>query len=348
MKISESQLGLLPDGRTAMVYTLENANGIKLEITNYGGTILSLMVPDKNKKSADILLGMPDWNGWIENPFYFNCIIGRTCNRIGGAKFSIDGIEYKVSANQGEFQLHGGFHGFHHKLWDAEIIKPENGIGIELSYLSVDGEEGFPGNVKVTTQYVLTADNRIITDFKAVTDKATPINLTNHAYFNLAGEGSGTVYDHELQLFSDRITVTDTNSIPTGVMAPVTGTPFDFTKPQKIGARINSLYKGYDNNFELRNQNGDLALAARVTEPASGRILEVFTTEPGIQLYTSNWFDGTVKGKSGIPHVQHCAFCLETQHYPDSMNHPEFPDVILRPGQVFSSQTVWKFSNTFN
>ena len=344
MKTSCKHFGFLSDRREALLYTLDNENGIIIKISNYGGTIISLEVPDKNKTSADVVLGMPDWEGWIENPYYFNCIVGRTCNRIGGASFTIDGIEYKVSANQGEYSLHGGFNGFHHKLWDAEIYQDNDKAWLELTYLCADGEEGFPGNLKVTTIYTLYKENEISVEFFAVTDKATPVNLTNHAYFNLGGEGSGEIYSHELIINSDQITETDDNSIPTGNLTAVAETPFDFTEPHQIGERIEQLYKGYDDNFVLRNQTGSLALAATVYEPKSGRVLEVLTTEPGVQLYTANWFDGTLSGKCGVPHTNHTAFCLETQHYPDSMNHCEFPDVILRPGKEFYSKTVWKFS----
>jgi aldose 1-epimerase len=345
MKISQEHFGYLADKKEAFLFTLENKNGVKIKITNYGGTIISLEVPDKDGLIADVVLGMPDWEGWIENPYYFNCIVGRTCNRIGGARFSIDGVEYKVSANHGEISLHGGFEGFHQKLWDAKPFNENDKTGIELTYFSEDGEEGFPGNLTVKAIYALNDKNEISLEFFANTDKATPINLTNHGYFNLSGEGSGEIYKHELLIYADKITVTDGNSIPTGEFSHVAGTPFDFTKPHQIGERIEQLYKGYDDNFVLRNQNGELALAASVHEPLSGRVLEVFTTEPGVQLYTANWFDGSNKGKCGKPHTKHTAFCLETQHYPDSMNHPEFPDVILRPGKEFYSKTVWKFSN---
>ena len=345
MKIYKEHFGYLADKNEAFLFTLENVNGVKMKITNYGGTIISLEVPDKNGSIADVVLGMPDWEGWIENPNYFNCIVGRTCNRIGGARFTIDGVEYKVTANHGEISLHGGFQGFHQKLWEAKPFNENNKTGVELTYLSKDGEEGFPGNLTVKAIYTLNDKNEICLEFFATTDKATPINLTNHGYFNLGGEGSGEIYSHELMICSDKITVTDSNSIPTGEFAPVAATPFDFIKSHQIGERIEQLYKGYDDNFVLRNQTGELALAASVYEPLSGRFLEVFTTEPGVQLYTANWFDGSLKGKSGKPHTKHTAFCLETQHYPDSMNHPEFPDVILRPRKEFYSKTVWKFSN---
>jgi aldose 1-epimerase len=345
MKVSSQHFGFTPDKKEALLFTLENENGIKITITNYGGTIISLVVPDKNGSSADIVLGLSTWESWIKNPAYFNCIIGRTCNRIGGAAFSIDGVEYKVSANNDKFQLHGGFHGFHHKLWNASTFERNEEIGVELTYLSVDGEEGFPGNLNAKATYTLNNKNEISLDFFAETDKATPVNLTNHGYFNLGGEGSCAIYEHELMICADAITVTDSNSIPTGALASVAGTPFDFTETRKIGERINQLNHGYDNNFVLRNQTGKLALAAKVYDPESGRAMEIFTTEPGVQLYTANWFDGeNLIGKCGKVHLNHTAFCLETQHYPDSMNHPDFPNVILRPGEEYKSTTIWKFS----
>lgn len=345
MKASSEHFGLTPNNEEAILFILENNNGVVMKVTNYGGTIISLLIPDKNGSFADVVLGLSTWDSWIKNSAYFNCIVGRTCNRIGGASFNIDGIRYNVSANNGEFQLHGGFHGFHHKIWNASIFERNEEVGVKFEYLSVDGEEGFPGNLKVQANYTLNNKNEISIEFTAETDKATPVNLTNHGYFNLGGEGSGVIYDHKLMICSDEITVTDTNIIPTGKFAAVTDTPFDFTEPREIGERINQLSNGYDNNFVLRNQTGNLTLAAKVLDPESGRILEVYTNEPGIQLYTANWFDGeNLIGKCGKPHSNHTAFCLETQHYPDSMNHPEFPNVILRPDEKYNSITIWKFS----
>lgn len=345
MQIINEHFGFLPDRRETRLYTLSNDKGVEVKISNFGGTIISLMVPDKNDILADVLLGMKDWEGWIDNPPYFNCIIGRTCNRIGGAAFSIDGIEYKVSPTHENFQLHGGNQGFHLKLWEASTSQKNEEISLILEYFSKDGEEGFPGNLKVKAVYTLNNENELALEFTAVTDKATPVNLTNHAYFNLNGEGSGQILDHILMLKADSYTLTDNNSIPTGEIAGVKGTPFDFTEPHKIGERIELLNKGYDDNFILQNKSGVLSLAAHVLDPKSGRILEVFTTEPGVQLYTSNWFDVTITGKCGKPHIIHSGFCLETQHYPDSMNQPHFPNVILRPGDKYYSKTVWKFSN---
>jgi aldose 1-epimerase len=345
MKVSEKHFGLLHDNKEALLYILENDKGIKISISNYGGTVISLLVPDNNGSQADVVLGLPTWEDWILNPAYFNCIIGRTCNRIGGARFEIDGKEYRVSANAGEIQLHGGYKGFNQKLWSASYYTKEDEIGLELSYLSADGEEGFPGNLNVKVVYTLNNNNEIGIELFASTDKPTPVNLTNHAYFNLGGEGSGKILNHKLMICADYYTITDENSIPTGEIKHVEGTPYDFRNSHRIGDNIDHIYKGYDNNYVLRNQSKGIELAASVCDPISGRLLEVFTTEPGVQLYTANWFDGTLLTRKGKPHENHSAFCLETQHFPDSMNHPEFPSVILRPGEKYNSKTIWKFSN---
>jgi aldose 1-epimerase len=344
MKISSTPFGQLPSGEEAYLYHLENDTGIVMEITNYGCTIISMSVPDRSGISKDIVTGYRSFEEWLENPAYFGCLVGRTCNRIGGAKFSIDGIEYEVSANNDNFQLHGGFEGFNKKIWKTSLIETDKKIGLSFEYLSPDGEEGFPGNLKVNASYILNNKNEFSMEFKAETDKATPVNLTNHAYFNLSGENSGTIYKQELRILADFITETSPESIPTGKLIPVEGTSFDFRAFHPIGERIHDLTVGYDDNFVLRNQSGKLSLAATAIDPESGRILEVFTTEPGIQLYTSNWFDGSLLGKSGVPYFKHQAFALETQHYPDSMNQPGFPNVILRPGKNYHTQTVWKFS----
>ncbi len=334
----------MPSGEIALLFSLENDHGIVLNLTNYGGIITSIYTPDRNGLAADVTLGYPDWEGWLTNEAYFGCMVGRTCNRIGGAKFILKGVEYKVSANQGEYQLHGGFEGFNKKLWTAKPSEKSDSVGVTLEYLSVDGEEGFPGNVQVTVEYSLNNRNEVTMEFLAVTDKPTPVNLTNHSYFNLGCESAGDIYDHQLILFADHITETDAYSIPTGQFLEVKNTPFDFTRTHSIGERIHELNMGYDDNFVLRNQTGKLAPAARVYDPVSGRLLEIFTTEPGVQLYTANWFDGSLIGKGGTKYRKHNAFALETQHFPDSMNHPEFPSVILRPGKTYNSQTVWRFS----
>lgn len=344
MNITSENFIQHPKGETSKLFTLTNDRNITVKITNLGGSIISLVTPDRSNNLSDILLGFENVETWVENPPYFNCIVGRTCNRIGGASFEIDKIRYDVSANMGKNQLHGGFEGFNKKLWQASIIKNEESVGLQLDLLSPDGDEGFPGNVKVSCVYLLNNENEFSMEFIAFTDKATPINITNHAYFNLRGEGNGNIYDTKLTVFADKITSTDEDSIPDGEFISIKNTPFDFTAPRTIGERISDLDKGYDNNYVLRNQQGTLSLAAKAFDDQTGRVIEVYTTEPGMQLYTSNWFDGTLIGKCGKPHLTHSAFCLETQHFPDSMNRPEFPSVIYRPGEVFKSTTVWKFS----
>lgn len=344
MKTSVEDFIILPNGAQTKLFTLSNSNGITVKISNYGGTIISLCTPDRNGIQADIVLGFQNLNQWIDNTPYFNCIIGRTCNRIGGARFSLDGIEYHVSANIGLNQLHGGFEGFHRKLWNAKPYSSEDSVGVQLEYLSIDNEEGFPGNLKISCLYQLNNKNEFSMHFEATTDKSTPINVTNHAYFNLSGEGSGDIYETLLSIDADKITTTDDDSIPDGNYAYVKNTPYDFKTFHAIGERINEIYKGYDKNYVLNKKPGELSLAAKAYDQKSGRALEVYTTEPGVQLYTSNWFDGTIIGKSMKPHLNHTGFCLETQHFPDSMNHADFPSVILQPGETFDSTTIWKFS----
>ena len=347
MKTEITPCGLLPDGRQARLFTLVNADGMALAVSDYGCTIHSLLVPDRNGKLADVVTGYRNWEDWIENPAYFGCVVGRTCNRIGGARFMIDGREFKVSANVGVNQLHGGFEGFNRKLWDARMFEEQNAAGVEFRYLSVDGEEGFPGNLSVKAIFRLTESNEVKIEFHAETDRPTPVNLTNHAYFNLAGENSGPVYNQVLHIQADAITETDEEHIPTGGLTDVTGTAFDFREPHPIGERINQLHMGYDDNFVLNDYSGKLARRITAFDPGSGRVLEISTTEPGVQLYTSNCFNGSMVGKSGKPYLKHEAFALETQHFPDSMNQPAFPSVIIRPGEKYFSQTVWRFSTRF-
>ncbi|MFN0077571.1 MAG: aldose epimerase family protein [Prosthecobacter sp.] len=331
-------------GEEVKLFTLRNANGMEAKITNWGGYIVSLKVADKNGLFADVVLGFDSLDGYLaKNPF-FGCITGRYANRIGGASFKIDDIEYKVTPNSGKHQLHGGKEGFDKKLWSAKEIAD----GVELSYTSADGEEGFPGMLKSTVTYTLTKDNGLQIDYKATTDKPTVLNLTNHAYFNLAGEGSGDILGHELSIPTDQLTATDDDLITTGEIVSIKGTPLDFTTPHTIGERIGADYKpliqgiGYDHNYVLSG-NG-LKLAAIVKEPKSGRVMTVRTTEPGVQLYTGNHLNG-VNGKGGHVYAKRHGFCLETQHYPDSPNKPNFPSVTLRPGETFQSTTIYQFSN---
>jgi aldose 1-epimerase len=343
MQISKQYFGVMPEGQVVHLFTLSNNNGMAVQILNYGGIVKSIIVPDRHKNASDIVLGFDDLDGYLRQDAYIGAIIGRMCNRIGGAAFMLDGLKYPVTANAGTFQLHGGFIGFDKQVWDAETIRDSDSVSLVLRYTSSDGEEGYPGNLEVKATYSLTNDNSLQLHFEAFTDKPTPVNLTNHSYFNLAGEGMGTIYDHELTLGAGLFTVVNENYIPTGVLAPVQGTDLDFTQPHRIGERIKNLFMGYDNNYAVSSYTGNLCLVANVFEPVSGRQMELFSTEPGVQLYTSNWFDGSLSGKGGKLYKKHSAFCLETQHFPDSPNQPMFPSVILRPGETFRSQTIWKF-----
>ncbi len=342
--------GKTKDGRQVDLYTLTNRNGMEASIMTYGGIVVSLKTPDRNGRLDDVVLGFDDFDTYLKPPPYFGSIIGRYGNRIGGARFSIGGVEYKLPANDGPNTLHGGVNGFDKVLWKARDISDGAAQRLELTYLSKDGEEGFPGNLSTTVVYSLTADNELRIDYSAVTDKDTVVNLTNHSYFNLAGPTGGDILGHEMTIYADRFTPVDKNLIPTGELRPVEGTPLDFRKPTVIGARINEedeqlkLGGGYDHNFVLTSGGGALALAAKVHEPTAGRIMEVFTTEPGIQFYTGNFLDGSFTGRGGKIYARRTGFCLETQHFPDSPNKPQFPSTLLKPGAKYQTTTVYKFS----
>jgi aldose 1-epimerase len=336
------------DGRAVTLYTLTNSHGMEVRAMNYGGIIVSIRVPDRSGHPADVVLGHETLDGYRPNPPYFGAIVGRYANRIANGSFKLDGETYSLPKNNGPNTLHGGTIGFDKVVWDGE---PLNGkTGVAFSYFSKNGEDGFPGNLRVKVTYTLTNANAIEIDYEATTDKATPINLSNHSYFNLKGEGEGDILDHEIMINADRFTPVDKNLIPTGELRSVKGTPLDFTQPTKIGARIDDTYEqlalahGYDHNFVINRQGGGLVLAARVYEPTTGRTLEVSTTQPGIQFYTGNFLDGTVTGKQGHVYKHRYGFCLETQHFPDSPNHPSFPNTILKPGETFHEKTVFKFS----
>jgi len=337
------------DGRPVNLYTLTNAHGLEIRAMNYGGIILSMRVPDRKGQFADIVLGHDTLEGYIPNDPYIGAVVGRYANRIANGSFTLDGKKYTLPKNNGPNTLHGGVEKtFDKVVWDDEPLK--GGTGVAFIHLSKDGEEGFPGNLKVKVTYTLTDDNELVIDYEATTDKTTPINLTQHSYFNLAGEGSGDILNHELMLNADRFTPVDANLIPTGELRPVKGTPLDFTTSTRVGARIDDTYDqlvlghGYDHNFVINRKDDGLALAARVYEPSSGRVMEVSTTQPGVQLYTGNFLDGTVTGKQGHVYKRRYALCLETQHFPDSPNHSDFPSTILKPGETFHSKTVFKFS----
>ena len=337
------------DGRPVTLYKLTNSHGVEIDAMNYGGIILSIRVPDRKGQFADIVLGHEKMEGYIPNPPYIGAIVGRYANRIANGTFTLDGKTYTLPKNDGPNTLHGGTtRTFDKVVWDGEPVKGKNGVA--FSYLSKDGEEGFPGNMKVKVTYTLTDSNELVIDYEATTDKASPINVSQHSYFNLKGEGNGDILDHEVMINADRFTPVDKNLIPTGELRPVKGTPLDFTTSTKIGARIDDNYDqlvlghGYDHNFVINRKGAGMALAARVLEPTSGRVLEVSTTQPGVQFYTGNFLDGSVTGKEGHVYKRRYGFCLETQHFPDSPNHPDFPTTILKPGEKFHQTTVFKFS----
>ena len=345
MSIAKQSFGQLKDGKIADLYTMKNDNGIVVSITNLGCTIVSIMTPDRDGKFADIALGFDTAAEYPEKSPYFGCIAGRFANRIAKGKFTLDGQTYSLAINNGENHLHGGTVGFDKILWDAKIIEIENGDAIEFTYLSKDGEEGYPGNLQVSLIYTLTNDDELSFSYEATTDKATPVNLTNHSYFNLAGHDSGDMLSQEMMINADKYTVVDDQSIPTGDLADVAGTAFDLRQPTAIGEKIDQIPgdpSGYDHNFVLNGQNGELELAAKVYDPNSGRAMEVFTTEPGVQFYAGNFLDG-IAGKNGAVYNFRNGFCLETQHYPDSVNQPSFPSVILAPCETYKHLTVHKF-----
>ena len=349
-KVTKESFGKTPDGQDADIYTLTNGGGAEVKITNYGGIVTSLKVPDRNGKPDDIVLGFDNLAAYLKGHPYFGAIIGRYGNRIAKGRFTLHGVEYKLAVNNGENHLHGGIKGFDKVVWNAKPRTVANGAALELTYLSKDGEEGYPGNLSVKVVYTLTNANELKIDYSATTDKDTVVNLTHHSYFNLAGQGNGDILNHRLFVNAARFTPTDAGSIPTGELRSVRGTPFDFTRATTIGARINQDYeqlrlgKGYDHNFVLNGKIGTLRRVARVSESTSGRVMEVWTTEPGMQLYTGNFLDGTLTGKNGKVYQQRYGFCLETQHYPDSPNKPNFPTTVLRKGGRYHTITIYKFS----
>ena len=345
----KSSFGQTADGRQVDLYTLVNSHGIRARVMTHGAVVVSLEVPDRDGRLADVALGFDDMGGYLSDPPYFGAIVGRYGNRIAHGRFTLDGTEYALARNNGENHLHGGVKGFDKVIWEAEEVGGSDGPALRLSYLSADGEEGYPGNLSVEVTYTLTEGDELRVDYYATTDQATVLNLTQHTYFNLAGAGEGDILDHELMINADRFTPVDETLIPTGELRKVSGTPLDFTSPTPIGARINQddeqlrVGQGYDHNFVLRRGKG-LELAARVHEPGSGRVLEVYTTEPGMQFYSGNFLDGTIRGKEGKVYLHRSGFCLETQHFPDSPNQPDFPSTVLRPGEEYRQTTVFRFS----
>ena len=345
--VTSQPFGKMPDGTTVDAYTLVNANGVEVRVITYGAILTSVKVPDRRGAIADVVHGFETLDGYLKGHPYFGAVVGRYANRIGKAQFTLNGRTYPLAANNGPNHLHGGIRGFDKYVWHAEPLPKR--AGVVLSRTSPDGEEGYPGTVKVRVTYTLTDANQLELEYEATSDKPTPLNLTNHSYFNLSGHDSGSVLDHELTVHADRYTPVDSTLIPTGALAPVQGTPFDFRKPARIGARIGEPHEqlkygiGYDHNWVLNRTGDGLEMAARVVDPKSGRTLEVSTTEPGLQFYTGNFLDGSVKGKGGTVYNQRSAFCLETQHFPDSPNKPDFPSTILEPGKTHRSRTVFSF-----
>lgn len=343
MKIEKSSFGKTKDGQQVSLFTCTNANKLVLKLTDYGAIVVAVETPDRAGKLANINLGFPSLEGYLQRHPYFGATVGRYCNRIAKGTFTLDEKDYKLATNNGPNHLHGGEKGFDRQMWKAAEIKEADRVGVKFARRSPDGEEDYPGNLDVAVAYTLTNNNELKVEFSATTDKSTPVNVTNHNYWNLAGAGSGTILDHELTINAEKYLPVDEGLIPTGELADVQGTPLDFTKAHRIGERIQQIKAdpvGYDHCFVLRSQDGSLALAARVREPKSGRVMEIYTTQPGIQFYSGNFLNGEA-GNGG--YKQYEGFCLETQHYPDSPNQPSFPTTILKPGQKFSQTTVHRF-----
>lgn len=350
MKVERAPFGKLPDGRQVEQFTLVNSQGAKAMVITYGAIVNRLYMPDRNGNFADIVLGFDKIDNYLKEPPYFGAIVGRYGNRIGKGQFTLDGKTYQLATNNGPNHLHGGVAGFDKVLWSAETVKSDSAVGVKLFYLSRDGEEGYPGNLKLEVTYWLTNLNQLRIDYLATTDQATIVNPTHHGYFNLAGHGEGDILGHELMIAADYFTPVDETLIPSGELRPVQGTPFDFTTPTAIGARIGEADQqlqygqGYDHNWVLTKETGKLGLAASVYEASSGRYMEVYTTEPGMQFYCGNFLDGTFTGKEGKRYNHRYGLCLEAQHYPDSPNKPDFPSVVLRPGETYTQTTMYQFS----
>ena len=345
--VRSEAFGKTADGQPVELYTLTNMNGIEVRAITYGGIITSLKVPDRSGRVDDVVLGFDTLEGYIRDHPYFGAIVGRYANRIAKGRFTLEGRTYTLATNNGPNHLHGGKKGFDKAVWNAAPVPGQSAVA--FTRLSPDGEEGYPGNLTVRVTYTLTDKNELAVDYHATTDKATPVNLSHHSYFNLAGDGAGDILRHELTINADRYTPVDAALIPTGAIAPVQGTPFDFRKPTVIGARIDQPNeqlkhgKGYDHNWVLTGRGARLQPAARLSDPASGRTLDIATTEPGMQFYSGNFLDGTLTGKAGHVYKQRAGLCLETQHFPDSPNQPKFPSTILKPGEEYRSKTVFTF-----
>lgn len=349
MNIEKKAFGQISKEVQAELYTITNANGVSMSVTNYGGIITELKVPDKDGNISDIVLGYDKVEDYIKASPYFGATIGRYGNRIAKGKFTLNGTEYTLATNNTPNHLHGGVRGFDKVVWNLEPFQNDNELGLVMKYRSQDGEEGYPGNLDVTVTYSLNNKNELRIDYLARTDKQTICNLTNHSYFNLKDGGASSILDHELQIFADQFTPIDPTSIPLGELLSVEETPFDFKEPKRIGEDINKEYVqiengiGYDHNFVLNGEIGKMTLAAKVSEPTTGRVMEIYTEEPGVQFYSGNFLDGSLVGKNGIVYNHRNGFCLETQHYPDSPNNPDWPSTILNPGETYKTSTIHKF-----
>ncbi len=345
LNIEQAPWGVTPEGDSITIYTLTDGKGVEAKLINYGATLVSLKVPDKNGVSEDVTLGYDNLEGYIKGTSYIGASIGRYANRIGKAGFKLDGVTYNVTKNDGNNHLHGGLKGFHKVVWDAQPFKTNDSVGVIFTYFSKDGEEGFPGNMKVTNTFALKNNATLVNIISAVSDKKTVATFTHHSYFNLTGDAKRDILEHELTIFADNYTPVDKELIPTGEIKTVKGTPLDFTEPKTVGSRIKEIKGGYDHNFILNKQPGEFSLAARMYEPVSGRVMEVYTNQPAIQFYSGNFLDGTIVGKGGKKYPKHYAFCLEPEHYPDSPNKPSFPSTVLNPGETHTNVMVFKFSS---
>jgi aldose 1-epimerase len=345
--VERSAVGSLPDGALVERFTLRNGNGIEVDLATLGAAVHAIRVPDRQGQVDDIVLGFDSLDGWTNNGPFFGVVVGRYANRIANGRFTLDGQEYTLATNDGPNHLHGGVRGFDKVNWTAAVLNSTDAPSVRFTYVSADGEEGYPGTLTASVTYTLSASNELRLDYEATADAPTVVNLSNHSYFNLAG--SGTVLDHELRMAASRYTPVDATLIPTGELAPVEGTPFDFRTATRIGERIGADHEqitiagGYDHNFVLDGEAGTMREAVSVSDPASGRTLVVETTQPGVQFYTGNFLDGSIAGKGGVSYVRNAGFCLETQHFPDSPNHPDFPSTTLRPGETLRESTVFRF-----